>query len=145
MSTYNLEARPHFAVSIQMCHPAILRIRKREIDSHQHAGQAHLGQIAGAGQFQHDDLVDFRVPMLLRPTTKIAPTNESSLVVVRAVVGGSRMRNIDGDHRNTSFTVLGGNDGRDSLVSLELNCQVDLFANQKICVALGDLGAIAIV
>src|SRR6266496_1575782 len=122
MSANNLKAWSHLSVSIQVSYSAILSTRKRQIDAHQHAGQTHLRQITCPGQFQHDDLVNVRLPMLFCPTPEIATADQSSLVVICAVIRRSRMWNIDRDHRNTSLSILGGNNRRDRLVGLKFDC-----------------------
>ena len=45
------------------------------------------------------------------------------------------MWDFDGDDRRIGFEKLGGDDGRDALVGLELENEVDAFVDQKIGIA----------
>src|SRR5581483_8430220 len=96
-------------------------------------------------QFDEQNLIDLAAPMFLGPAAQVVARKQAGLVVVGAEVSGAGVRNIDGDERDVSLHVLGGDGGRDDFVGLEFDDQVDLFANQVVGAAQSDLGLIAIV
>jgi hypothetical protein len=55
------------------------------------------------------------------------------------------MRNLDGDQGNVRLAVLGGDDGRDVLVGLELDHQVHLLPYEDVGVALRNLRVVPVV
>ena len=142
---HGFKARPQFAVAVKVRDPAFLRRGQKRAESNQNPCEPHARQISGARQLKQDDLVQFRVPVFLYPSAEVTPGNQTSLVVVRAVVGGARMRNINCNQRNASFAVLCCDNWGDILVGLKLDDQVHFFADQEVCIVLRDLRAVAVI
>src|SRR4030095_4734559 len=86
-----------------------------------------------------------RLPLLPRPATEISTADETRLIVVRPVVGGTGMRNLDRDERDVGLAVFRRYDRCDLFVGLELDDQVDFFSYQHVGVALGHFRVVAIV
>ena len=112
---------------------------------HEHARQSHLRQPAGARQGEQQDFVHLPLPVLLGPATKIPAADQAGFVVVRAEIGRPGMRYLDRNQGDIGFPVLRRDDGRDLLVGLEFDHQVDFLAHQHIRVALRDLGVVPVV
>ena len=75
----------------------------------------------------------------------MATANQPRLIVVRAEVCRTRMRNLERDHRNARLAILRRNDRRDVLVGLELDDQINFLSDEHIRVPLRDLRVVAVV
>ena len=82
-------------------------------------------QRARARDLEQQDFVGIAGPVLLRPARQVPPGEQPRFVVVRAEVGGARMRNVDGDHRDARLVIRRGDGRRDGFVGLELDDQID--------------------
>ena len=142
---HRLEALAELAVAVEVGDAALLELREHFLHPDQHAGQPHLRQAAGALERDQHDLVDVRVPVLLRPPAEVPAADQPGLVVVGAEIGRARMRHLDRDQRNVGFAVLRRDDRRHVLVGLEFDDQVDFLPDQDVGVALGDFRVVAVV
>ena len=140
-----LEALTELAVAIHVGDAAVLELRADLLHADQHPGEPHLRQAAGALERDHDDLVDFAVPALLRPAAEVPAADQAGLVVVRAEVGRAGMGDLEGDERDLRIAVFRRDRCRDVLVGLELDDEVDLLTDQDLGVALRDFRVVAVV
>ena len=133
------------AVAIHIGDAASLELRADLLHADQHPGEPHLRQTAGALERDHDDLVDFAVPALLRPAAEVPAANQAGLVVVRPEVGRAGMGDLEGDERDLRIAVFRRDRCRDVFVGLELDDEVDLLTDQDLGVALRDFRAVPVV
>src|ERR1700733_6923641 len=145
MPTNRCKTRSELSISIKVSDAATLGIWENKVDTHQHACQSHLGKLPSPAQLQKNDLVDFRLPSFFRPPTKILPSNQACLIVVGAIKGRSRMRNIDSDHRNIRLSILGGANGCNFFPNLIFNGQVYLFANKPVSISQSGFRVVTVV
>src|SRR5215212_8254300 len=84
-------------------------------------------------------------PLGARPSPEIPSREEPRLVVVRAEVRRAGVRDVDRDERDPRLQVLRRDRGRGGFVGLELDRQIDLLANQLLCVSKRHLWLVAVV
>ena len=113
-------------------------------DARDDAAAAGRRQRSGPGEFEEQDLGSPR-PVLFRPARKVAAREEAGLVVVRAEVGGTGVRDVDGDHRDARLMVGGGNRRRDRFVGLKLDDEIHAFPDEQLRVLQRDLRLITVV
>ena len=99
-------------------------------NAREHAPHPRGRQRARSCELDEQDLVDLAVPLLSRPPRQMTSGEQPGLVVVRAEIRGSRMRNVDGDQRDAGLLVLRGDSRGDGLVGLELDDQIDAIPDQ---------------
>src|SRR6266700_1049875 len=115
------------------------------VDPAEHTSNSGLRHGSGPQNFEQYDLIYNAVPILAGPAAQMSPSEQPSFIVVRAKVGRSGVRNVDGDDGNIALQILSGNGGSDGLIGLELDDQIDGFTNQIIGITQGDLGVIPVI
>src|SRR5262249_36057521 len=100
---------------------------------------------ASTTNFNHQDFIDLTPPLLIGPATQMSAAKKSSLVIICSEVGGSRMRNVDGNHRNARLEEFLGDRRRNGLVRFEFDHQIDFLTSEMVCIAKRYLRIVAIV
>src|SRR5271163_2592626 len=94
------------------------------VNAGNHAADARLGNGTGAKKLDHENLFHRAIPVLIGPAAQVAAADDACLVVVGSEVGGSGVRDIDGDEGNVGFQVLAGDGRSDGLIRLKLDHQI---------------------
>ena len=140
-----LERGAELAVAIDMNDPGVVQVAQNFMYSRQHPADPRLRYRPGTRQLDHEDFFHRKVPVANRPAAQVASADQPCLVIVGAEIRGTRMRNVDRDHRNARLQESPGNGRSDRFVRLKLDGKVDLLADQLLGVAQRDLGVVPVV
>ena len=146
MLPHLVEGRLELPVAIDRDHGAGFRgLVKGLPEPGERAAHARAHERARAGELQQQHLVHPSLPVAPRPLPQMASCEQPGLVVVGPEVGGAGMGHVDGDERDASLHVRGGDGRRDGFVRLEFDDEIDAFANQVLGGSEGHLRLVAVV
>src|SRR5882762_6792484 len=126
---------PKLSISVDVQDTTLVGKAEHLVDPAEHAQNSGVRHGSVPQNFQLYDFIYNSFPILAGPAAQMSPSEQPSFIVVRAKVGRSGVRNVDGDDGNIALQILSGNGGSDGFIGLELDDQIDGFTNQIIGIA----------
>ena len=121
------------------------QVRDALANTFERACDAALNQEASLGQIESEHPARFASPVLQRVTGEQLTRFVADPIVVHPEVCGMWMRDIDGDQRNVCGCDLVRDNGRDFLLDLELDHEIDAILHELFGVAQGGGSVVAVV